>query len=292
MLSDDARREPIEEAPIWEDSFDHVILACHGSQILPILSGQLDSRRDSKIPSSYGLGMSPGRRVAADMGASIDEYKIFSCFKTTENICYLHSDLSLMPQRRNTWSSWNYLISSSPSRRSHPAGVSLTYNMNILQHIPTQIYGDVLVTMNPGHAPPQEKLQGEFTYQHPLYTVEAVRAQEKLESLQNKGGVSYCGAWTKYGFHEDGFSSGLKVAKEHLGGQIPFNFRDSTYSRGLNPEPLLLDYVVRIMISIVMAMVRFGERLLDVPGVAIVVAMMLFIPRIMLDLLETTGLFA
>ena len=197
-----------------------------------------------------------------------------------------------MPTRRDTWSSWNYLIDSKPSQQLYPAGVSLTYNMNILQHIPTKTYGDVLVTMNPPHAPSPKLTQGEFTYEHPLYTVEAVRAQDRLESLQNKGGVSFCGAWTKYGFHEDGFSSGLKVAIDHLGGRVPFEFVDSTYSRGLNPEPLLLDYVVRIVISIIVLMVRLAELVLSVPGMALLLAVITFLPSLLLDFLESTRLFA
>lgn len=183
-------------------------------------------------------------------------------------------------------------MDSKPSQRRHPAGVSLTYNMNILQHIPPKRYGDVLVTMNPPHAPAAHLTQGHYIYEHPLYTVEAVRAQEKLESLQNKGGVSYCGAWTKYGFHEDGFSSGLKVAIDHLGGGVPFQFVDSTYSRGQNHDPLLLDHVVRAVISILTIFVRFGERLSRIPGVSLLLALITFVPSIMLDLLEEIGLIA
>ncbi|CRK24661.1 hypothetical protein BN1708_018116, partial [Verticillium longisporum] len=86
--------------------------------------------------------------------------------------------------------------------------------------------------MNPLHEPDPAKTQASFTYRHPLYTPEAVRAQRLLPRIQNTRGISYAGAWTKYGFHEDGFSSGLAAAQDHLHARLPFQFVDSTYSRG------------------------------------------------------------
>ena len=267
-----------------------MIFACHGDQVLPILTGKIEERRDSKTIMANG---SSGRRVSTTTEATIEEQDIFSCFQTTENECYLHSDLALMPNRRGTWSSWNYLIENSPSKLSHPAAVTLTYNMNILQHIPIDIFGDVLVTMNPQLPPSPDLTQGQYTYEHPLYTVEAVRAQERLEGLQNKRGVSYCGAWTKYGFHEDGFSSGIKVAMEHLGAKLPFVFQDSTYSRGNTPPtPLLFDHVMRLTLLIILAFLRVGERILEFPGVSLLLAAITFFPLLFLDLLESAGLLA
>ena len=156
----------------------------------------------------------------------------------------------------------------------------------------TQKYGDVLVTMNPPHAPAAHLTQGQYVYEHPLYTIEAVRAQEKLETLQDKGGVSYCGAWTKYGFHEDGFSSGLKVGIEHLGGAVPFEFVDSTYSRGDRPVILLLDHVVKAVVSMLMIFVRIADRVLGLPGVWLLVALVTFVPSVLLDLVEEIGIIA
>lgn len=133
--------------------------------------------------------------------------------------------------------------------------VSLTYNMNILQHIPRDIFGDVLVTLNPLHEPDPKTVQGSYSYEHPLYTPAAVQAQQRLAEIQNKRGISYAGAWTKYGFHEDGFSSGLRVAKEHLGAKLPFEFVDSTFSRGKKPELQLADRALRVWISLVQLLV-------------------------------------
>jgi len=83
-----------------------------------------------------------------------------------------------------------------------------------------------------------------------------------LRSIQNKRGISYAGAWTKYGFHEDGFSSGLLVAQEHLGAKLPFEFKDSTYSRGKRPKLGLADLFLRLVILIIQVfVVQVVERL-------------------------------
>ncbi|KND94138.1 hypothetical protein TOPH_01285 [Tolypocladium ophioglossoides CBS 100239] len=213
--------------------YDHVILATHGDQALSIIK-----------PSS-----------------TAQERSILSSFQTSQNEVVLHSDLTLMPQNRKAWSSWNYLTLSSPSKANIDQ-VSLTYNMNILQHIPRDPFGDVLVTLNPLHRPRPAKTQGRYFYSHPLYTPSAVRAQKLLRNIQNKRGISYAGAWTKYGFHEDGFSSGLHVAQEHLGAKLPFEFRDSTYSRGKKPKLGLADPLLRLIILVIQVfVVQVLERL-------------------------------
>ena len=87
-----------------------------------------------------------------------------------------------------------------------------------------------------------------FRSEHPLYTPAAIRAQGKLHRIQNTRGISYAGAWTKYGFHEDGFSSGLLAAQEHLGAKLPFKFTDSTFSRGKTPQLGIADWLLRVII--------------------------------------------
>lgn len=200
------------------DIFDHVILATHGDTATSIIRSS----------------------------ATREEINIMSSFQTSSNTAVLHSDLSLMPQRKITWSSWNY-ITESPSPGKTPS-VCLTYWMNLLQHIPSSTFGPVLVTLNPLHKPDPALSKGEWTYHHPLYNTAAIRSQSLLPKIQNTRGISYAGAWTKYGFHEDGFSSGLKVAVEHLGAKLPFDFVDSTFSRGRRPSIGWIDRVVRMII--------------------------------------------
>ena len=162
-----------------------------------------------------------------------------------------------MPKRYVAWSSWNY-ITTSPSLSSVPT-VCLTYWMNLLQHIPS-LYGMVLVTLNPLHPP--RYAQGSWTYHHPLYNAAAIRSQKLLPRIQNTRGISYAGAWTKYGFHEDGFSSGLKVAVEHLGAKLPFEFVDSTFSRGRRPVLGWMDHSVRGFIYIIRLIILLIEWML------------------------------
>ncbi|KAK0639252.1 amine oxidase [Cercophora newfieldiana] len=217
------------------DVYDHVILATHGDQAYSII-------KDS---------------------ATTEEHDIMSNFQTSENIAVMHSDLSLMPVCREAWSSWNYMTASSPTTGRNIDQVCLTYNMNILQHIPRGAFGDVLVTLNPLHEPDPSKVQGRWMYEHPLYTPAAIRSQQRLPSIQNKRGISFAGAWTKYGFHEDGFSSGLYVAKEHLGAKIPFEFKDSTYSRGRKPQLNVLDRLLRMWITFVQVLVGVLDKVLQ-----------------------------
>lgn len=273
-----------ESGCIEGDVFHHVVLATHGDDVLPLLAKQ-PTQNDTTDNTERTIKSS-----SYSQHVSIKEFEVFSAFQTTENVCYLHSDLSLMPRRRATWTAWNYLTHSAPSKLSNPAGVSLTYCMNILQHLPESQLGPVLVTMNPQHAPDPALTQGKFIYRHPLYTVEAVRAQKRLDSLQNTRGVSYCGAWTKYGFHEDGFSSGLKVAIDHLGAELPFDFVDSTYSRGHKPVLGWKDYVVRLIIMMTMLWFPIIEFFLGLPVVRTVVPLAEAIGSRMLDVAESVGL--
>lgn len=114
--------------------------------------------------------------------------------------------------------------------------VSLTYNMNILQHIHPSRFGDVLVTLNPLTPPHPLTVQGEWEYEHPLYTPEVIQAQRRLVQIQNKRGITFAGAWTGYGFHEDGFTSGLRAAVDSLGAEVPWDLGDVKLARGNSPQ--------------------------------------------------------
>jgi hypothetical protein len=92
--------------------------------------------------------------------------------------------------------------------------------MNILQHLPESKYGPVLVTLNPPFPVDPAKTIGSWTYHHPSMTTESVSSQSLLPSIQNRRRISYAGAWTKYGFHEDGFSSGMRLVSAP-----PFNVK-------------------------------------------------------------------
>lgn len=174
-----------------------------------------------------------------------------------------------MPIRRTAWSAWNYLTtSSSKVSPTSPSGslhtVSLTYNMNILQHIPTETYSDVLVTLNPEKAPSKALTQATYEYRHPLYNSRMVAAQDQLEKIQGKNGIWYAGAWTGYGFHEDGCRSGITVG-ERLGGEVPWEVVDAKFMRGLKPLFGWKDYVLRLVLRFLQLWISIVEQVVRVP---------------------------
>jgi predicted NAD/FAD-binding protein len=207
-----------------KDTFDHIILGTHGDQALSILG----------------------------YSATQEERSVLSCFKTSQK----H-----MPQRRNACCSWNYMTLS-PQSEAYTDMVSLTYNMNTLQHIPEDKFGHILVKLNPLCQPDPALTQGRFLYTHPLYTSNAIQAQKQLRHIQNKRGISYAGAWTNYGFYEDGYSSGLQPAQDYLGAKLPFNFVDSTLSRGKKPKLGIVDYFLRLIVTLIQVFVVQSLELL------------------------------
>ena len=125
-----------------------------------------------------------------------------------ENRAILHTDTRLMPRRRLTWSSWNVLQTADTLDASP---VCLSYWMNLLQALDTE--EEYIVTLNPIREPDPRRVLYETVYTHPQYTPAMMEAQRRLPEIQGKRGIWWCGAWTGYGFHEDGFTSGLNVAR-------------------------------------------------------------------------------
>ncbi|MDM9629505.1 FAD-dependent oxidoreductase [Rhizobium sp. S152] len=155
------------------------------------------------------------RRMLTD--ASDRESMLLAAVPYQPNRVVLHRDEKLMPVRRKVWASWNYLRS---SRDSGGAAVAVSYWMNRLQGI-DQRY-PLFVTLNPDREPDASKVFAEFTYEHPQFSSESVAAQRSLADIQGRNHCYFVGAWTGYGFHEDGLSSGLSAAKA-LGASIPWH---------------------------------------------------------------------
>lgn len=137
---------------------------------------------------------------------NIQEKEILSAVGTRGNKTFLHRDEGLMPQRKKCWSSWNVL--STPNYRE-VSDVSLTYYINKLQPLNTQ--KNYFVSLNPRQK--VENILQEFHYEHPQFNRQAIQAQQRLSEIQGLGGVYYAGAWTRYGFHEDGLLSAVKVGE-------------------------------------------------------------------------------
>lgn len=122
------------------------------------------------------------------------------------NIAYLHTDESLMPKRKRAWSSWNAILARD-ALSDEPIGVS--YWMNLLQKLDTTT--QYIVSLNPPRPPRPETVLYQTRYEHPLYTPATIHAQQRLPEIQGRNRVWWAGAWTAYGFHEDGFKSGLRA---------------------------------------------------------------------------------
>lgn len=160
------------------EEFDHVIMASHGDQSLRMLSPELR-----------------------------EDFGFLQAFEYQQNIAYLHSDTNLMPKRELAWSSWNYLRDSSRPED----GVAVTYWMNLLQNLAVKT--PVLVTLNPLQPPSESKTWQKIVYEHPVFTLDAMAAQKKVQAAQGMHNLWFCGAYNGYGFHEDGLRSAVDVAR-------------------------------------------------------------------------------
>jgi hypothetical protein len=174
------------------DSYDHAVIAAHSDQALAMLSD----------PSSQE------RAVLGDI-------------RYAPNTVYLHRDVRLMPKRRRAWASWNFLRWQRGEKP--PNDVAVTYWMNRLQGIDDD--KPLFVSLNPPFAPEPAMTFGRYTMDHPQFDAAAFAAQKRLAAIQGQRGTWFCGAWTGYGFHEDGLQSGLAVA-ESLGTFAPWRMAD------------------------------------------------------------------
>ena len=161
------------------ERFDQVVLACHSDQALALLPQARDTER-------------------AVLGAIAYQ----------PNIAYLHTDVALLPRRRRAWAAWNYLSTGPDTLGERPVAVS--YLINKLQPLPFTT--PVIVTLNPFTPPDPAQVIARFDYAHPVFDAAAIDAQRRLDSIQGVDRLWFAGAWTGYGFHEDGLKSGLAVA--------------------------------------------------------------------------------
>ncbi len=169
------------------EKFDHLIFACHSDEALALLA-------------------QPG----------VDEFNTLAAIPYQPNTAILHTDETLLPVRKRAWAAWNYL---GAFEGDLDAPVSLSYWLNRLQPLPFKT--PVIVTMNPIKAPNPAKIIKTIAYDHPVFTPASIGAKRKLRTLQGQQRTWYAGAWTRYGFHEDGLMSGISVARA-LGATVPW----------------------------------------------------------------------
>lgn len=160
-----------------EETFDAVFFACHSDQALKMIKSPTDA-----------------------------EKQILGAIKYQDNEVVLHTDASVMPKRKIAWAAWNYhLLEGDQSR------VPVTYNMNILQSLDCE--DQFCVTLNNSDAIDQSKVLKRLNYHHPIYTKESVAAQARHAEI-NANRFYFCGAYWRYGFHEDGVVSAMEAIKQ------------------------------------------------------------------------------
>lgn len=145
-------------------------------------------------------------RLLAD--ASALEARVLGGIPYLESRCVLHTDASFLPRRRAAWASWNYLHARD---EVHDERISGSYWMNLLQGIPGPV--NYIVTLNPTREIPRAHVLYETTYAHPFYGASSVATHAQLPLIQDRSGLVWAGAWSGYGFHEDGLKSGLRAVQ-------------------------------------------------------------------------------
>ncbi len=169
---------------VGTEVFDAAVLACHSDQSLALLADATGAERE-----------------------------VLGAIRYHRNRAVLHTDARVLPQQQAAWAAWNYERAGAESRES--AAVCLHYLINRLQPLPFKT--PVIVSLNPlsqpGREPRAHTVHGEYDYAHPVFDAAAIAAQQRIPTLQGEANTWFCGAWTRYGFHEDGLASGLAVAE-------------------------------------------------------------------------------
>ncbi|TXI85565.1 MAG: FAD-dependent oxidoreductase [Cupriavidus sp.] len=160
--------------------FDAIVLATHAPDSLRMLADPSDAERD-----------------------------VLGAVRYASNLAVLHTDPTLLPRRPRVWSAWNYL---GGQRDESARAVCVSYLVNQLQPLPFRT--PVVVTLNPFREPAPGTELRRFHYDHPLFDLRAIAAQRALPTLQGQRRTWYAGAWTGYGFHEDGLKSALRVVAD------------------------------------------------------------------------------
>ena len=173
------RRTPVDVSVeldgVGTERYDHVVFACHGDQVLPM------------HPEATPL-----------------EREILGAFTSSRNPTWLHSDASLLPAKRRGWASWNVRATKSPGP------LLATYHMNRLQPLATR--KDLFVSLNAEGRVSEGSVLRKIEYEHPRFNAGAIRAQARWGEISGADRIHYAGAYWRYGFHEDGLWSGLRVA--------------------------------------------------------------------------------
>jgi predicted NAD/FAD-binding protein len=170
------------------ERFDEVFIACHSDQALHMLAD-----------------------------ASAGEREVLGAIPYQANEAVLHTDHTLLPRRRLAWAAWNYHVLPEQHGR-----VAVTYNMNMLQGLDAE--ETFCVTLNNTDAIDPRRILRRISYHHPMFTPHSVAAQQRHGEISGSNRTYYCGAYWRYGFHEDGVVSALAALRQfetnHAHGQL------------------------------------------------------------------------
>mgnify|MGYP001197735744 CR=1 FL=1 len=133
------------------------------------------------------------------------ETEILSNFSYKENVAFIHTDKRAMPKNKKAWCSWNSSVDKKDNKNS------ITYWLNLLQNL--KCNEDIFLTLNPYFEIDESKVLKKVKFTHPYFDQSALNNQIKLNELQNKKDVLYCGSYFGYGFHEDGINSSIEMLK-------------------------------------------------------------------------------
>jgi predicted NAD/FAD-binding protein len=184
--------------------YDGVIIAAHADQALAMLGDPSNEERD-----------------------------LLSRFAYRPNKTVLHRDPALMPRRRMTWSSWNYLGKSNGKPNDD---LCVTYWMNKLQNIDRRT--PLFVTLNPARMPRDEMTYGVYEFAHPVFDAGAMEAQQRLWHLQGVRNTWFCGSYFGSGFHEDALQAGLAAAEDATGARRPWQVARESGRIARIPKPV------------------------------------------------------
>jgi predicted NAD/FAD-binding protein len=165
------------------ERFDEVVFATHSNQALSLLADATGS-----------------------------EHEILGSIPYQPNEAVVHTDTRMLPRRRRAWASWNYHLLDQPGDRT-----TVTYHMNRLQSLTSRV--QLCVTLNRTSEIDPDKVLRRITYEHPVFTREGVKAQQRMQEISGRNRTSYCGAYWGWGFHEDGVASALRAAAR-FGGRL------------------------------------------------------------------------
>lgn len=164
--------------------FDEVVMACHSDESLALIHGIDEQARN-----------------------------ILAAVPYQKNRAILHTDERFLPETKRCWAAWNYTAKSG-STASDKQHVSVNYLINRLQPLPRSLQNiPIIVSLNPTSEPDPKLIHKEIHYSHPVFDMRAIQAQKELPLIQGNSSIWYCGAWTGFGFHEDGLRSGELVAE-------------------------------------------------------------------------------